>query len=63
MNLRNIISFGKNKAPRNDFSDFFSDASPKDKKKLFRKVVARANEDQRDLIEQSKRLTSKARIS
>lgn len=65
MNIRNIsISFSNNKdkAPKNDFSDFLRNASSREKKKLFKEVVSQANEDQKNLIEQSEDIDSRDRL-
>lgn len=48
--------FDKSEKPKNDFSDFFRHASTKEKKKLFKQVVSRANDDQRKLVEKANRL-------
>jgi hypothetical protein len=40
---------GKSK-PENDFSDFFRNASSEDKKKLFKRVIRKASEDQQAVI-------------
>ncbi len=38
--------------PKNDFSDFFHNASSREKKKLILDVVRQANEDQREILRQ-----------
>ncbi|MEK7570481.1 MAG: hypothetical protein AAB515_03540 [Patescibacteria group bacterium] len=49
---------GKSK-PENDFSDFFRNASSAEKKKLFKRVIRKASEDQRALIKKYDQLNSK----
>ncbi len=51
MNLRINKIFGRS-APPNDFSTFFHDASARDKKQLISGAVRKANEDQKNLVEQ-----------
>lgn len=45
-------------APKNDFSTFFSDASSREKKELFKKVIRKANEDQKALFDRSRNTSS-----
>lgn len=37
-----------------DFSNFFHNATPKEKKKVFKKAILGANKDQRDLMKKIK---------
>ena len=40
------------KQQKKDFSSFFNNASPEEKRKLMEEVIRKANQDQRDLVEQ-----------
>lgn len=55
--LRNI--FSKKVVPKNDFSAFFNNAEDDDKKRLLEKVMRKANEDQRKVVEQYDKIYSK----
>ena len=50
--------FFKEKYKKNDFSSFFNDASSREKKKLFKEVVRKANEDQKTLVEEYKKVSN-----
>lgn len=56
--MKKIINFFKNKKkePSTDFSYFFHNASAKEKKKLFEKVISEANRDQINLIKKANML-------
>ena len=45
--------------PENDFSDFFRNASSAEKKKLFKKVIREASEDQRAIIKKYNQVSPK----
>lgn len=62
--FQNMFSkmFSKNKASKNDFSDFLYKASSREKKKLFKRVVSQANEDQQKLVVRSEEIASRARL-
>lgn len=49
---------GKSK-PVTDFADFFRNASSAEKKKLFKRVIRKASEDQRAIIRKYDQLNSK----
>jgi hypothetical protein len=40
------------KQKKKDFSSFFNDASPEEKRKVLEGVIRKANKDQRDLVKQ-----------
>lgn len=46
------------KAEKSDFSAFFHDATSAEKKKVMTKVIQKANEDQRKIIEKYDKMTS-----
>jgi len=47
--------FGRSSKPSSDFSAFFVESKARDKKKLIKEVVKKANEDQRDLVDRVER--------
>ncbi len=47
--LKNLFTF---KQQKQDFSSLFNDASPEDRRKVLEDVARKANQDQRDLVEQ-----------
>lgn len=44
---------------KNDFSEFFHDASAGEKKRLFKEVIRKANEDQKALIDKYEKAVPK----
>ena len=48
--FREYIFIGKSEE-QDDFADFFLRASSKEKKKVFKRVIRKANQDQRKYIE------------
>ena len=48
------------KAEKSDFSAFFHDASSAEKLKVMKKVIRKANEDQRKVIEKYDKMTNAA---
>ena len=48
------------KPEKKDFSSFFRNASPEEKKKMMEDVARKANQDQRDLVEQYEQAHHKA---
>jgi hypothetical protein len=51
--LKRLI--GKPERKNKDFSSFFNDASPAEKRKVLEDVVRKANQDQRAMLEQYER--------
>lgn len=48
------------KEGKNDFSEFFNNASAEEKKKLFKEVIREANKDQKDLMATYEKTLTKA---
>jgi hypothetical protein len=48
------------KAEKSDFSAFFHDASSAEKMRVMKKVIRKANEDQRKVIEKYEKMTKVA---
>jgi hypothetical protein len=44
--------FGKPKQEKKDFSSFFNDATPEEKRRVMEGVVRKANQDQRAMLKQ-----------
>lgn len=55
--LRNL--FTSQKQGKRDFSSLFIDASPEERRKVLEDVARKANQDQRDLVEQYKQTSQK----
>lgn len=51
MNKKTKNTLRVKQTSKSDFSNFFYNASAKEKEKLFREVIHKANEDQRALVE------------
>lgn len=54
--IKNI--FKNKEEERDDFADFFLRASSKEKKKVFKRVIRKANEDQKKYIERYEKMHS-----
>ncbi|MDR3642460.1 MAG: hypothetical protein P4L74_02415 [Candidatus Doudnabacteria bacterium] len=48
------------KSEKKNFSSFFNHASPEEKRTLMEDVIRKANQDQRELVEQYQRANHKA---
>jgi hypothetical protein len=51
--------FAPHKQEKNNFSSFFRHASPEEQKRLMEDVARKANQDQRDLVQQYKQTSQK----
>lgn len=60
MITRILHMFGRDTKPSSDFSAFFVDSKARDKKKLIKEVVKKANEDQKKLVNRVEREYAKA---
>ncbi len=58
--IRKIFGFKTPTVQKSDFSAFFYDASAAEQKKVLMKVIKKANEDQRKVVEKYNKLTKTA---
>lgn len=54
--------FKAKKAPQYDFSDFFRNASDKEKERVLLEAARKANDEQRALVERYRRLHAKGNV-
>lgn len=58
--FRESIFIGKSEE-KDDFADFFLRASSKEKKKVFKRVIRKANQDQKKYIERYEQMQMKSK--
>lgn len=59
LNNLSFLRLKRSSADVNDFSAFIRDASVEEKKRVLEGVVRKANEDQRKMVEQYKKMQAK----